>query len=180
GGGNCQGGIFGDGDRPHPTDQLFVQNQSDIADFPCFSKTFLNFDLAGIPAGKKIVSATLTLHSFGGSDPSQAKPSQIQLLTVDESWDESTLTWNNAPMARENVSVATVDVLKGFPGWPGVPFSWDATQAVAEAYAAGKSANLALYSTDSAYHSGKYFVSSDTGDWNAEARPTLTVSWADK
>ena len=50
---------------------------------------------------------------------------------------------------------------------------------VAEAYAAGKSANVALYSTDSEYHSGKYFVSSDTGDWNAEGRPTLMVRWAD-
>jgi hypothetical protein len=36
---------------------------------------------------------------------------------------------------------------------------------------------LALYEADSAYHSGKYFVTSNTGDWNAVARPTLAVVW---
>ena len=61
----------------------------------------------------------------------------------------------------------------------GVPIEWDATQAVVEAYATGKAANVALYSADTAYHSGKYFVSSDTGDWNADGRPTLTVVWGD-
>jgi len=180
GGGLCAGGIFGDGDKPHPTDEhLFVQNQSDIADFPCFSKSYLSFDLSAIPAGKRIVSARLRIYQFGGSDPSQAKPSLVQLLTIADDWDETTLTWNKAPMARENVSAAIVPVIRDFPGWPGVPIEWDATQAVVEAYATGKAANVALYSADTAYHSGKYFVSSDTGDWNADGRPTLTVVWGD-
>jgi hypothetical protein len=34
-----------------------------------------------------------------------------------------------------------------------------------------------LYSADDDYNSGKYFVSSDTGDWNATGRPTLQVVW---
>jgi len=38
---------------------------------------------------------------------------------------------------------------------------------------------LILYSADSAYHSGKYFVASDTGDWNLEGRPRLDVQWGD-
>jgi hypothetical protein len=104
----------------------------------------------------------------------------VQLFTVADDWSEAALTWNNAPMARENVATTWVEVITTFPGWPGVSNLWDATQAVAEAYAAGKPANLALYSADTAYHSGKYLVSSDTGDWNAQGRPTLIVEWADE
>ena len=32
-----------------------------------------------------------------------------------------------------------------------------------------------LYSADGAQNSGKYFTSSDAGDWDAEGRPTLRV-----
>ena len=49
--------------------------------------------------------------------------------------------------------------------------------AVAEAYAAGTPLRLSLYESDWAYHSGKYFHSSDTDDWNENGRPTLTVTW---
>ena len=60
--------------------------------------------------------------------------------------------------------------------WPGVPHHWDVSYAATKAYAAGTPLRLALYSGDGAYHSGRYFVSSDTGDWNAEGRPTLRVT----
>jgi hypothetical protein len=49
--------------------------------------------------------------------------------------------------------------------------------AVAQAYSAGQPLRLVLYSADDNYHSGKYFVSSDTDDWNAVGRPTLVVQW---
>jgi uncharacterized repeat protein (TIGR01451 family) len=153
-----------------------IQNQSDLADWPCFSKYYVAFPLDAVPSGKVILSATLTLHQFGGSEPSQAEPSLIQVLTVYDDWDDETLTWNNAPLAMENVSAEWVDPTY-FPGWPGIPTTWDVSLAVAEAYAEGMPLNLALYEADSAYHSGKYFVSSHTGDWNAEGRPTLTVVW---
>ena len=154
-----------------------VQNQSDVADWPCFSKYYVTFPLESVPPNKVILSATLTLHQIGSAGSSgEAKSSLIQVLTVAEDWDEATLTWNNAPLAAENVSQAWVDPIT-FPGWPGVVREWDVSRAVAEAYAAGESVKLVLYESDSAYHSGKYFVSSDTGDWNAEGRPTLTVVW---
>ena len=154
-----------------------VQNQADVADWPCFSRYYVTFPLDLVPPGKAILSATLTLHQFGGSYPSQAQPSLIQVLTVGEDWDDAALTWNNAPLAMENVGAAWVDPLAVFPGWPGVPREWDVSQAVAGAYATGEPVRLVLYEADSAYHSGKYFVSSNTPDWNAEARPTLTVVW---
>jgi hypothetical protein len=154
-----------------------IQNQADVADWPCFSKYYVTFPLDALPSGKVILSATLTLHQFGGSNPSRAQPSLIQVLTVGEDWDERTLTWNDAPLAVENVAAGWVDPLITFPGWPGVRREWDVSRAVAEAYAAGGPLRLALYEADSAYDSGKYFVSSDTGDWNAEGRPTLTIVW---
>lgn len=159
-----------------------VQNQSDVADWPCFAKYYVTFPLGQIPPGQAIVSATLTLHQFGnsgGGSWGDAEPSLIQVLTVLDDWEETALTWNNAPLAAENVSAAWVDPISSFPGWPGVAREWEITQATTEAYAAGEPLRLALYGADSAYHSGKYFVSSDTGDWNEEGRPTLTVVYGD-
>jgi len=156
-----------------------LQNQADIADWPCFAKYYATFPLDALPRGKVVLSATLTLHEWGGSDPSQAQPSLIQVLTLADDWEEATLTWNNAPLAAENVSVAWVDPLPGYPGWPGVPWRWDVSGAVAEAHTSGESLRLALYEADGARHSGKYFFSSDTEDLNAEGRPTLRVHWGD-
>lgn len=162
-----------------------VQNQSDIADWPCFSKYYLTFPLTGLPGGRQVVSATLTLHQMGNAgSASNGQPptsSLIQVFTVDREWDETTITWNNAPPAAENVSSATVGVISGCgaPGgipWPCVPRNWDVSRAAAAAYAAGNPLRLVLYSADSDYHSGKYFTTSESGDWNAAGRPTLTVT----
>ena len=159
--------------------QVNVQNQWDVADWPCFSKLYITFPLEAVPAGKVILSASLTLHQFGGADPTQAEPSLIQVLTVAENWSEASLTWNNAPLAVENVSQAVAGVITGHVNWPGVPITWDMSRAVAAAYQKDNRLRLVLYESDTAYHSGKYFSSSDTGDWNAAGRPTLTINWGE-
>lgn len=155
-----------------------IQNQSDVADWPCFSKYYVTFPLTAVPANKKIVTATLTLHQFGGSNPAQAQSSWIQVLTVNENWSENTITWNNAPLARENISGSWAAPVSSFT-WPGVARTWDVSRAVAEAYANGQPVRLVLYEADSAYHSGKFFVSSDTGDWNLDGRPRLDIRWSE-
>ncbi len=161
-------------------EQVNVQNQMDVADWPCFSKFYLTLPLDAVPAGKEIISATLTVYQFGNAGgPGEAEPSVIQALTVAEGWNESSITWNNAPLAVQNVARADVNPITNFPGWPGVPITWDVSGAVAEAIAVGEPLRLALYSADSEQHSGKYFTSSDTGDWNANGRPTLEVVWGD-
>jgi len=181
GGGDCTGGHKGDPEHDNygTSTSLFVANQALIADFPCFSKSFLRFHLDPIPEGKAIISATLSLHHWSNARWDQAYPSMIWLLTVDGDWEENTLTWNNAPLARENLSTTWVDVITpdNNPGQPGVRYDWDATQAVAEAYAAGEPVNIAMYTADTNFHSSKYLNSSDTGDWNEEGRPMLTVVW---
>ena len=153
---------------------LNIQNQADVADWPCFSKYYVTFPLDALPSDRVVLSATLTMHKFGHAGASgQAQRSLIQVLTVAEDWDEATLTWNNAPLAAENVAAIWVDPIP-FPGWPGAPFTWDVSGAVSEAYASGTPLHLALYEADSARHSGKYFVSSDSTIVNG--RPTLQVS----
>jgi hypothetical protein len=174
------------GDTPSPgseANSVFnIQNQSDVADWPCFSKYYLSFPLDGIPRGKTILSARLILHqsgNSGGGDWGIPEPSYIQLFSILEDWDEKNLTWNNAPLAYQNFPGTWVDPVIDFPGWPGIPWEWDATAALVEAYSTGGPFRLALYSADSQYHSGKYFVSSYTGEWNSKARPTLIVTWGE-
>lgn len=164
--------------------QINIQNQIDIADWPCFSKYYISFPLDSLPSGKIIISATLTLFQFGNSGQCSKEgtyPSLIQVLTVFEGWTEGALSWNNAPLAEENVSQATVDPIRGptcdyVPPWPGIPRTWDVTSAVNNAYTAGQPLHLVLYSADAPMHSGKYFYSSDA---DPEGRPTLTVTWGD-
>lgn len=160
-------------------EQINIQNQWDIADWPCFSKYFVMFPLPTTPPAGTLLNATLIMHQFGSASGNGVEPSYIQALTVYEDWQEATLTWNNAPLAGENLSGRWVDPT-GFPGWPGVRHTWDVTKAVADAYAAGTPVRLALYSADSAYHSGRYFSSSDVDDWNAVARPTLQITWGER
>ena len=159
------------GDQP----DWSVQNQSDVGDWPCFAKYYVTFPLNLLPTGQVILSATLILHQFGQAGAvGEAVPSLVQVMTVSDDWDVMTIAWNNAPIALENVSRAWVGVI-GSCQWPCVPRTWDLSLAVAQAYAAGKPLRLVLYQADDSYHSGKYFVSSDTGEWNANGRPTLDV-----
>jgi hypothetical protein len=181
GGGTCSGGHGGGTEVNHgDSGDLFTGSEVAPTHFPCFNKSYLRFSLDAIPSGKAILSATLTLHLFGNAGaPGQAQPSWVHLYTIAEPWDEMTIHWNNAPLAQENVAATWVYPYSR-PGdiqWPGDPYSWDATQAVAEAYEREEAVSIALYSSDSAQHSSKYYVSSETGDWNAEGRPTLTVMW---
>ncbi len=159
-----------------------VQNQWNLADWPCFSKYYVTFPLADIPPGQLIISATLTLHQFGnaGQDdslPSQPQHSLIQVLTISDDWSEQTITWNSAPSAIENVSRAWVHPLPPVDERPEehVARRWDISYAVAEAYATGQPLRLVVYSADGAKNSGKYFRTSEFHD--PSARPTLAVSW---
>jgi len=184
GGSVCGGGMdyfseWGNANYAHST-HLVTQNQGDVADWPCFSKIYIDFPMGSLPAGKALVSATLTLFQFGNSDPTRAQPSLVQVLTLEDDWTENSITWNNAPLAQENVSQAWVESLTISIPWPGAARSWDVTWAASQAYTAGQPAlRLALYEADAEYHSGKYFTSSDTEDWNETGRPMLVVKLAD-
>jgi hypothetical protein len=181
GGGWCSSGHKGGSEINHGDDQnLFVGTETHPTHFPCFNKSFLRFSLDSVPSSKVIISATLTLHHWGNAgDPGQAQPSWVHIFTVNDPWDEMTVHWNNAPLATENIAATWIYPLIEYPGRPGVPYHWDATQAVAEAYKAGHPVGMAIYGSDSAQHSSKYLTSSETDDLNAVGRPTLTVVWGE-
>jgi hypothetical protein len=156
---------------------LNVQNQSDLSDYVCFSRLYITFPLNSIPAGKIIRSATMTLHQFGASSVSNASPSWIQVFRISDDWNSQTLTWNNSPLAFENLNGAWA-YPTAFTGWNNtIVVTWDISRAVALAYAANQPLRLALYDSDSDYNSGKFFVGSNTGDWNIANRPSITVIW---
>jgi hypothetical protein len=169
------------GERSFPgAEQVNVQNQTDVSDWPCFSKFYLKLPLDSIPPGKVVLSAQLTLYQFGNAGGGQWGPapdSLLQVSTVSPHWEESSLSWNSAPTPLENVAQTWARPITDWPGWPGVAVTWDVSRAVAEAYREGELFSVVFYSADANYHSGKYFISSDTGDWNAEGRPTLEVTW---
>lgn len=164
------------------SEQVNVQNEEDVSDWVCFSKYYVTFPLDNLPTDKQIISATLTLHivgNAGGGIWGPAPDSLIQVLTIIEEWKEESLNWNNAPLALENVSRAWVHPISDYPGAPGVPQDWDLTYAVQQAYSHAIPLRLVLYSADVAYHTGKYFSSSDLQDLDPTGRPTLRVIWGD-
>ncbi len=157
--------------------QVNIQNQWNIDDWPCFSRYYITFPLSSIPANADVVSATLTLYHYGNSDPANAEASNIHAFIIRESWNDTTITWNNAPLAWMNISRLRVEPLPAYPGWPGIPLTWDVSLALLDALAADTPLRLAFYSSDYAMHSGKYFHSSDVGLGDPNARPYLTVYW---
>jgi len=157
--------------------QINIQNQWDISDWPCFSKFYITFPIDTIPTAKTIISATLSMYLFGtagGGQWGEPPDSYIQVFTMGEYWNEAALTWNNAPLAVQNISGTWVHPMQG-PNW--VLYSWDVSRAVAQAYNSGEPLRLALYSADGEYHTGKYFISSDWIDSEADTRPTLRVKY---
>ncbi len=156
-----------------------VQNIEATSEWPCRSKAYITFPLDSLPAAKSIISATLTLFHSGNPIPESglSGPAYIQVLSVDQSWDENTITWNNAPPARENLSGTWIPPVSDPPPYPGIPYTWDVSRAAAEAYAAGEPLRLAVYSANGSFSNGRYFYSSDVEDLNAAGRPTLSVAW---
>ena len=155
--------------------QVNIQNQWDISDWPCFSKYYVTYHLDPIPAGKTIINATLTMYltgNAGGGVYGEPPDSYIQVFTVGNDWVESAITWNNAPLAIENIAGTWV-FPKTTPQW--ATYTWNVTRAVAQAYLNGEPLRLALYSADGDYHTGKYFSSSDWSE--VQGRPSLTVTW---
>ncbi len=189
GGGLCASGHEGGTEINHGNHpDLYTGSEIRPTHFPCFNKSFLRFNLNAIPAGKEILSAELTLHLDGhaGETPDLARPSWVSLFHIRDSWQEMTIHWNNAPLAYENIDAIWVYPYSGNrnnPIPPGDPYTWDATKAVAEAYASGIPVDLALYGSDTAQHSSKYFhssevpVSADPNDPMRDAAPTLVVTW---
>jgi hypothetical protein len=171
---------WGDHTYYPPTQDMNVQNQGNIDDWPCYSKFYITFPLDSLPAGKMVISATLTLYQSGQSegfpeDPPEALNSLIQVSVIAQDWDETTLTWNNGPIPVENVSQSWVGYLPQNE-W-GKAYTWDLSRAIVSAYESGQPLRLVVYSADTYGPNGKYFLTSDTLDYS---RPYLSVELGDQ
>ena len=168
------------GDQSYPgTRHLNVQNQGNTDDWPCFSKVYITFPLDSIPRGKEVITATLTLHQLGNSmgfadDPAKALNSLIQVWAINQDWNPTDLSWNNAPLPFENLSREWVGSIE-IPDL-GIARNWDVSLAASRAYVAGKPLRLVLYSADFYGPHGKYFFSSNSTDYDGEWRPSLKIT----
>jgi hypothetical protein len=122
------------------SDHVNVQMQWDVADWPYFGQ---------------------------GYAEDGTKDTVMQVFAVDKPWQETGITWNNAPVPQENTGRTLVRPLPGdckpTPYWycsPGIAYTFDVTEIVRRAQAEGRSwASLALYTAAGQYHSGKFFYS---------------------
>ncbi len=137
-----------------------------------------------VPPGKQIVSAKMTFYQFGngGLGYNAAYGSFLRAYTVAQPWDENTITWNNAPMALENLNGTWVESLDPvtYPNYyanPPLPRTLDVSKAVADFYATGQPLNIAVWSADAPPHSGKYFYSVELED--PQYRPVLEIVYGD-
>lgn len=184
GGGNCSGGHNGGSDVNNGLDtSIYVASQALSADFPCFSRSYLKFNLGAVPGGSNVISAVLTLMQWGGAGsvpevPTDPQSSYVQVFSLGEDWSETTVTWNNSPMGLENITGSWMAPrAPGADPVTGDPTNWDVTVLVRDALQAGKPLNLAVYSADTGFHSSKYLVSSQALDYYKHLRPALTVVW---
>jgi len=74
---------------------------------PGADRSLIQFDLTEIPEGREIISAKLNLF-FKNLEPNEMfhtgeNASALRLIT--ESWDEYTVTWNNAPSTTDDFQV---------------------------------------------------------------------------
>lgn len=166
------------GSQTYPgADRVNIEDEWDISDFNCLSKFYITFPLTLLPPEKAIISAKVTLYEWGNAGGHSPNPSLIQVASVAPGWNPNNLSWNNAPLVQEDISRTIVNVMptkKVTP--PGEPYTWDVSQAVANAYAAKQPLSLAFFSSDSAYSTAKYFFGSTVGSWNAGGRPALQVT----
>ena len=84
-------------------------------------RSYLRFNVAGLPSGESVTKATLRV--FATSGPMCAQGAQV-LRAANDTWGESTITWNNQPGP-------TGPVLGSAPSWSSQSYvSFDVTAAV--------------------------------------------------
>lgn len=103
-----------------------------------FYNSYLKFNLADIPLGKTITEARLyafCYHAYGS-------PQQMITAAVDDdSWDASSITYNNAPTHGSTLDTETVSI--GSSSQP-TPYSWDVTSYVQSQYTGDQVASLEI------------------------------------
>ena len=127
--------------------------------------SFLRFDLSAIPAGSVVLSADLEMYL---TSIDYDASTYTRLEAVEDSWSESTLTWNNQPSTTSN----TYDeqTVEDRTGW----WSWDATF-LANEWVTGRRTNNGLAVLSGGVGSAPAHFYSREG--SSTLAPQLCVEW---
>ena len=133
-------------------------------------KSYLQFDLSDIPDSYTITSATLNLYSVVGDPPFAPYPKAVYAHHLDDSWDESTLTFYNRPyMMSETTSNWT---LADTNTWN----SWDITAWVeSDNHTGDDLLTIGLAENGTYGQTGVYFYFASKEYADANLRPSLIV-----
>lgn len=124
--------------------QGYILNYYNILNLECQSRemeTWLKYDISGIPPGATILQASLTAtlnYSLTSTD--------VGVYYVsDNSWNQSNITWNNAPLSSVSSSPLSYDYVSNET----LDYSWDVTAGIASALSAGNRVSFILLPTSS-------------------------------
>jgi hypothetical protein len=74
--------------------------------------TYLKFDLSSIPINNGITAVTLNLAGMGGSGALPVTPTNVYYV-ADDTWRESTMTWNTKKATFQQLGTITTTTYKG-------------------------------------------------------------------
>ncbi|SDK34622.1 hypothetical protein SAMN05421823_102515 [Catalinimonas alkaloidigena] len=141
-------------------------------------RSYLAFDLSGVPVGSQITSAKLSLFAYhdgtlpseGHSHQSGSNSAYIQRVTT--FWDEETITWNNQPsysIGNQVVLPQDTSALQDYVGIDVTGLIQDIKNNPAEGH------GMVISLVEESPYRGLSFASSDHDV--KEKRPMLTVTY---
>jgi len=154
-----------------PTNNFGNETYSWVGDFSgTITRLYIQFNLSSVPVNARIVDADLLLYqyfTFGGSDFT------IELLKINNSWDESTISWDLQP-TRSSDPIITSSITAGATTWN----SWDIDDLV-QSWLDGGIANYGVNLKDTHETSGNTMAYFYTSDYTIDTtkRPKLVISY---
>lgn len=154
-----------------PTNNFGNETYSWVGDFSgTITRLYIQFNLSSVPVNARIVDADLLLYqyfTFGGSDFT------IELLKINNSWDESTISWDLQP-TRSSDPIITSSITAGATTWN----SWDIDDLV-QGWLDGGIANYGANLKDTHETSGNTMAYFYTSDYTIDTtkRPKLVISY---
>jgi 2',3'-cyclic-nucleotide 2'-phosphodiesterase (5'-nucleotidase family) len=151
-------------------DKTYLYVQSAASGSYLDERTWMRFDLSGLPAGATITSATLEMTAWKAQGGDMVVSAHS---AGDDSWTESGITWNNQPTIGSPLDSTTL--VSGQTG----AYTWDVTSYIQTEYAGDQAATLIL-KADTEGSSSALTYAFESREWGtASQRPRLTITYAD-
>jgi hypothetical protein len=156
------------GNLTHAGNNLFVQNQGNLDDFPCFSRSYIRFPGNVVPAGKTVKSVKLGLWHLTNNGSYNNFNMLAHVFKADGWVDGTQASWNNAPLSAENIAGTWISQKPPLPA--GVPscstkecgqirlWQWDVTKSFVDSMSQ-PNFDIGVYMTGNNMHMGVTFAS---------------------